>query len=888
MLCVLLFFSFKLKVLLNCEDNKTSRLIINEAQIDNPEIINAYGLGFDIAVGSASGDFDPRYGSYRVIHTDKSRISHLSDGQVSENYKVTELKLIKCEDKYFNYPRKNETAYQDVYGFLCIEDKSYLQVGGSWSKNKLQRIGIELVQCHNTTSNKNHCATQEQINKYFSLRDVQIRYVNQYFDYDDMIDDVKKFVEDRYFIPIEPQIQKGVLLNIRKISTQQHDSYIPFQQQVSKTFVSITDVQFYSASLEMYGEKMVNIELRADFVSEKLTRQVYNFSDLLSDLGGIYSALFAIGAILVAQFSQNMFYGKMIKNLYQVRLSRNQQKDENEDQINTKNQNQIFDNSTINQSYLKHGNNQSFDAQVNNQFGSRFALISTSQNNVTQDDSRQMNKLSRPNAIKPNPLYLKAPILSPQLPPYKNNRDRIDTGNMKRIVSLGPIIEDCGYNSKENYCENRDKFVAQGTQKHQKNSYLPYQALQSKANSIREYDSKINQTQTINNELITKNNSIFMKIVEEIQNRVMFQFGVFDMIRMKLSCRKFCANKKQSRDEDIENKAQNTVDSTDRKIRLFKKGVKRINQEFDAMSLMKLMNQFKLLTKVLLNPTQKMLLGFQKKNILNSESSDNEENPFSGRSSDSEEFEDESKIIKKLKAQNQLLRLVSLGKIKRKINDYFNEDRKFKEIDEKLLNGILTRKIQRNKFIQKDTLNSFKHQYSMVEETVQNEDSSCTFDQQQQITIRNINTQINGPDSQLSVKVTSPQSKKQKHQNRLQKLNLILNMNQMDNYSNSFQQQSSRFSNKIGGGDSDDIEQLFNQLSSTPFNQQKSDIANPQYNQQDLSKIIENSDFSKFESNFQAQESPNDEEMHDQIMMKYGNYYNQQQQSNNQNQQKKY
>lgn len=70
--------------------------------------------------------------------------------------------------------------------------------------------------------------------------------------------------------------------------------------------------------------------------------------------------------------------------------------------------------------------------------------------------------------------------------------------------------------------------------------------------------------------------------------------------------------------------------------------------------MIKLMKQVKLLVKVLLNPTQKMLLGFQKSNVLDSESSSCEV----GDSDD-----DDVKIVSKIKSHNQLIRLMTLGNI---------------------------------------------------------------------------------------------------------------------------------------------------------------------------------------------------------------------------------
>jgi len=54
------------------------------------------------------------------------------------------------------------------------------------------------------------------------------------------------------------------------------------------------------------------------------------------------------------------------------------------------------------------------------------------------------------------------------------------------------------------------------------------------------------------------------------------------------------------------------------------KGKEKIEYLFDGINLLKLLKQLKLLVTVLMNPTQKIQLGFQKKNVLDSDSTDDE------------------------------------------------------------------------------------------------------------------------------------------------------------------------------------------------------------------------------------------------------------------------
>lgn len=72
----------------------------------------------------------------------------------------------------------------------------------------------------------------------------------------------------------------------------------------------------YTSKLDFNGRNYAKFNLRIDFESDLFTRQVYTFTDLLSDMGGIYSSLFAFGAMLVSTLNENMFYNKLIKEIY--------------------------------------------------------------------------------------------------------------------------------------------------------------------------------------------------------------------------------------------------------------------------------------------------------------------------------------------------------------------------------------------------------------------------------------------------------------------------------------------------------------------------------------------------------------------------------------------
>ena len=118
---------------------------------------------------------------------------------------------------------------------------------------------------------------------------------------------------------------------------------------------------------------------------------------------------------------------------------------------------------------------------------------------------------------------------------------------------------------------------------------------------------------------------------------------------------------------------------------LFHKGQKKLDKEFDAIHMIKLMKQVKLLVNVLLNPTQKLLLHFQKSNVINSDTSSEEGTE-----------EDDVKLVNKVKHTNEFIRLTTIGNIKKNLESYFYNKKKITEVDHKLMKGVKKQKFSFN------------------------------------------------------------------------------------------------------------------------------------------------------------------------------------------------
>ncbi len=104
---------------------------------------------------------------------------------------------------------------------------------------------------------------------------------------------------------------------MKRSFTDLSDSLFPFAERSNFTFLSVENILSYTASTDYIGaDCLALVGFRIDFDYDVYSRQIYSTSDLLSDLGGIQSALFAIGALIVGMFAEKLFYSQIISDIY--------------------------------------------------------------------------------------------------------------------------------------------------------------------------------------------------------------------------------------------------------------------------------------------------------------------------------------------------------------------------------------------------------------------------------------------------------------------------------------------------------------------------------------------------------------------------------------------
>ncbi|CDW78338.1 UNKNOWN [Stylonychia lemnae] len=163
------------------------------------------------------------------------------------------------------------------------------------------------------------------------------------------------------------------------------------------------------------------------------------------------------------------------------------------------------------------------------------------------------------------------------------------------------------------------------------------------------------------------------QVLDDISQRFRFQYSIIKTLQYFFCCvpiTSICCKKRYR----VKN----------REHLLFEKGLDKLAKEFDALSLIKMMKDVKIMTQIIFNPMQQILMNFQKRDVLNS---DSETEQISQRILS--QIPDNESIILRLKNIKNKNRKETMDYIFQKLGKYFLKQDKFTNIDNNLLRGVL-------------------------------------------------------------------------------------------------------------------------------------------------------------------------------------------------------
>jgi len=147
---------------------------------------------------------------------------------------------------------------------------------------------------------------------------LSLYYNNFYFDSADYNQPIKTLIDDKIWFSIMPKIRKDADMFVRRNNIKLQDDYVQISGEKTDSFISISGQRETIDDYDSHDLKMVRVYFRVDPIIEEYDRQIYSSGDLLAQVGGVFSFLKAIGAVLVFVFSEKLLISSLAGKLYQV------------------------------------------------------------------------------------------------------------------------------------------------------------------------------------------------------------------------------------------------------------------------------------------------------------------------------------------------------------------------------------------------------------------------------------------------------------------------------------------------------------------------------------------------------------------------------------------
>ena len=160
--------------------------------------------------------------------------------------------------------------------------------------------------------------TSTEITNYIANTQLSLFYTNFYFDSNDYVKPIKTYVDDKYWFAVIPTIRQDADVFVRHNTLSLQDGYIQITGDTSEDFMSVSQAIQRIDDYDPIDGKYVRVYFRVDPIVSGYERQVYSSGDLLAQVGGVYSFLYSVGAVLVYVFSERLFVAALSEKLYQV------------------------------------------------------------------------------------------------------------------------------------------------------------------------------------------------------------------------------------------------------------------------------------------------------------------------------------------------------------------------------------------------------------------------------------------------------------------------------------------------------------------------------------------------------------------------------------------
>ncbi|CDW84258.1 UNKNOWN [Stylonychia lemnae] len=678
--------------------------------------------GFDFAFGIGK-PLDPTYGNIgvRLINFYYTNETDANGNKIRIKDRIN-LDIDLCNNTGFNFTDQYSVKQFGILNQYCLKNKSAFFLNGDFYSFNFTYIEIKLNRCFNRSSSPIICQDPQVIKDFFTPLQFSVPYVNTFFDFNDYDQQVKYFIDDSLFWELDTNIINKVNFYVQKNEASLQDDFLQLGQSNDYDFYGVSNQRTYQDNYSDNDGYYAAVYLRIDNRYDIFERQIYSVLPYLGDVGGLEQSIFLLGMLFISFFTKRIFNASILKRIYQVKNyhqdeidRQNELEDINQnlssqfikkqgsdlkssyDSLKEKGQSRSnlnmpnikksswtqsqsdADNDDENpkQQKLKHKNNDKraskykVESQITNQDGvEKVAMVGMTPRQITHRQTKDSNQLEIKNYAKKSTkvtsfLYqdssVKASIQSKTMKKKMQGLQSDEESDqdspikkVKRAMSQQNRTPKSGEKPNLNINVSQVKRNYPRSNHSESNKYTP------RLNNTN-FQKKIKEDKTVSQEDVNQ-------ILADLINRRRFRYTSKDILTYLFQC--LCLRKTRTLREN--NVYKNHY--------LFMKAQDKLDQELDVITLLRSLRKLRLMNSTLLNQKNRMIMRFQRKNLVETQSS----------SSDSDDNKNDT--LKQMENQNPMVRLMVYGKLKKMMMSYANQ--KLHTIDRNLIRGIYLRKIK--------------------------------------------------------------------------------------------------------------------------------------------------------------------------------------------------
>ncbi|EAR85992.2 transmembrane protein, putative (macronuclear) [Tetrahymena thermophila SB210] len=313
--------------------------VIQEIQnIPNSKQFNLSANNFSFMVGVTDVYYnqfiDDSVYTLTVKQNIQQKLLNQTTGKYYTQQKTNNLKLQRCTENHFQIQSTQDFFLQQDYtNFFCLSLDEQLQLQGIYNSEIFKQIEIEVRSCSG-----NNCADPTYISKKLNNCYFQVYFINKNVKTTDLNNPFDPIGRSVFYIAgtgFSKTINLYFAQNI--ISTDTGIVMEDTQEQTDLTFSSDRE-QVVSQN----GNRLFLLQMSLDPNKQiKYTRKYLTISQGLSQIGGIYNILFAIGCFICMPYAQLQYKRNLMNKVFGFEYSdfeqqKQQNKEEGENNKNNK------------------------------------------------------------------------------------------------------------------------------------------------------------------------------------------------------------------------------------------------------------------------------------------------------------------------------------------------------------------------------------------------------------------------------------------------------------------------------------------------------------------------------------------------------------------------